>query len=64
MRCSFSPVARSPSSRLYILRSILSVNATGLSCAATLVVVRVVLFFSAIGILSFARKYIRTAVFT
>jgi hypothetical protein len=36
----------------------------GLSCAATLLVVRVVLFFSAIGTLSFARQYIRTAVFT
>jgi len=46
------------------LRSILSVNATGLSCAATLVVLRVVLFFAAIGILSFARQYIRTTVFT
>ena len=53
-----------PTSRLYMVRSILSVNATGLSGAATLLVMRVALFFFAIGTLSFARQYIRTDVFT
>lgn len=40
-----------------MVRSILSVNATGLSCAATRLLMRVALFFSAIGTLSFARQY-------
>ncbi len=47
-----------------MVRSILSVNATGLSCAAILLEFRVTLFLSAIGPLSFARQYIRTDVFT
>ena len=48
-----------------MVRSILSVNATGLSCVATRLVMRVALFFFfAIGALSFARQYIRTDVFT
>jgi hypothetical protein len=42
----------------------LSVNATGFSCAATRLLMRVARFFSAIGTLSFARQYIRTDVFT
>ena len=39
-----------------MVRSILSVNATGLSFAATRLVMRVALFFFAIGALPFARQ--------
>lgn len=47
-----------------MVRSILTVKAMGFPCAAALLVMRVALFFFAIGTLSFARQYIRTDVFT